>query len=381
MTMKEVVHTILVQLASRSYDIVVRRGLLANVAARLQPLNLGKRCLVITDRNVARRYGAKTIAALKKGGYDASLAVISAGEKYKTLATVERLYNACLDAKLSRDSFIIGLGGGVVGDMAGFVAASYLRGIDFVQIPTTLVAQVDAAIGGKTGVNLARGKNLVGAFWQPRLVLCDLDTLKTLPPREYRSGWAEVIKYGIIRDAELFGALEKYLQDEFELRGRGRRRGRLNDSTIQHLNAIPTEVVARCCQIKAEIVSADERESGQRALLNFGHTLGHALEAATNYKKYLHGEAISIGMVAAAQLSVKHARLPQHDADRIRATLESAGLPTQWPKNVPIKKILTAIRLDKKVRAGKLYFVLARRLGDAFVSDSVTMEDVKGVVG
>lgn len=355
-------------MGDRSYDILVGHGLLADVSAWLRPIGLGSRCVVITDNHVARRYGRKLLAAIRDGGYSASLALLPAGEQAKTLASCAQLYNACLDAKLSRDSFLVALGGGVIGDLVGFVAATYLRGISFIQIPTTLVAQVDAAIGGKTGVNLPRGKNLLGAFWQPRLVICDLDMLRTLPQREYRSGWAEIIKYGVIRDAELFGALEKFLLDEAEIRGRKR------------FHTLPAEIVARCCQIKADIVSGDERESGVRALLNFGHTLGHALEAATNYKKYLHGEAISIGMVAAAKLSVKKAGLPPADAERIRSALDSAALPTEWPKHVPAQKILCAIGFDKKVRAGKLRFVLARHLGEAFVSDAITQEDVEEVI-
>ena len=376
-----------VQLGQRSYKIIVGHGLLTDAAKWLAPLQLGRRSVVITDRNVAHRFGKKLMAALNAGGYKTSLVVIPAGEKAKTLAQTARIYNALLDARLGRDGFVMGLGGGVVGDLAGFVAATYLRGIDFVQVPTSLVAQVDAAIGGKTGVNLSRGKNLVGAFWQPRLVLCDLDTLKTLPAREYRSGWAEVIKYGIIRDADLFGVLGKFLQiahgdstgrDAFE--SRGRRRGRLNHSTIQPFNEIPMDIVTRCCQIKAEIVSADEHENDQRALLNFGHTLGHALETATNYRRYSHGEAISIGMVAAAWLSVKHAGLATQEADRIQNTLQAAGLPTLWPRETRQEKILQAIQLDKKVRAGKIRFVLIRRIGEALISNDMTWKAVREVI-
>jgi 3-dehydroquinate synthase len=248
---------------------------------------------------------------------------------------------------LERKSFIVALGGGVVGDLAGFVAASYLRGIPFVQVPTTLLAQVDSSVGGKTGVNLAAGKNLVGAFYQPRLVLCDLATFRTLPEREFRAGLAEVIKYGIIYDAELFARLERDMAKIL----------RRDAASLAH-------IVARSCEIKADVVSQDETESGLRAILNYGHTIGHAIEAITAYGRYLHGEAISIGQVAAAHLSAELLGLPVNDVERIRALFVAAGLPVSIKLTTAQRtKLLAAMTLDKKVSGGEIKFVLAERIG------------------
>jgi 3-dehydroquinate synthase len=249
--------------------------------------------------------------------------------------------------RLERKSFIVALGGGVVGDLAGFVAATYLRGIPFVQAPTTLLAQVDSSVGGKTGVNLKAGKNLVGAFYQPQLVLCDLDALKTLPKREYISGLAEVIKYGVIYDAVLFAQLERNLP-----------------KLLQRDAATLRNVIARCCEIKAEVVGQDETESGLRAILNFGHTIGHAIENSSGYGKFLHGEAISIGQVAAAKLSQKILGLPSGDAERIEKLFVCAGLPVKTRLNAALrKKLLAAMLLDKKVSGGEVKFVLAKKIG------------------
>jgi 3-dehydroquinate synthase len=248
--------------------------------------------------------------------------------------------------RFERKSFILALGGGVVGDLAGFVAATYLRGLPFVQVPTTLLAQVDSSVGGKVGVNLRAGKNLVGAFHQPRLVLCDLDTLATLPAREYRSGLAEVIKYGIIYDAKFFGRLERQMP-----------------ALLNREPKTLASVIARCCEIKAEVVR-QEAENGLRAILNFGHTIGHALEAISHYGKYLHGEAISIGQVAAARLSARLLGLPPGDLERITALFQRAGLPTEVRlSDRQRQNLLTAMKLDKKVSHGELKLVLARRIG------------------
>jgi 3-dehydroquinate synthase len=258
---------------------------------------------------------------------------------------------------LERKSFIVALGGGVVGDLAGFVAATYLRGIPFIQIPTTLLAQVDSSVGGKVGVNLKAGKNLVGAFYQPRLVLCDLDTLRTLPEREYRSGLSEVIKYGIIYDAALFRTLERSLPN-----------------LIARQNKNLAIVIGRCCEIKAEIVRHDETETGLRALLNFGHSIGHALEAISHYGKFLHGEAISIGQLAAARLSRRLTGLPSREVERIALLFQRAGLPTELRLNGSQRpKLLAAMQLDKKVAGGEIKFVLARRIGKAEFGHSVPL--------
>jgi 3-dehydroquinate synthase len=284
---------------------------------------------------------------LAKAGFAPTLITIPAGETAKSLKTVEACYNQLAAQRLERKSCIVALGGGVVGDLAGFVAATYLRGLAFVQVPTTLLAQVDSSVGGKVGFNLKAGKNLVGAFYQPRLVLCDLDTLASLPTREYRAGLAEVIKYGIIYDAGLFQRLERDLPKLL----------RRDPRTL-------AAVVARCCEIKADVVRQDETESGLRAILNFGHTIGHALEAISHYGKYLHGEAIAIGQVAAAYLSAQLLGLPAREVDRIESILHHAGLPTQVKLNAPQRqKLLAAMKLDKKVSDGVVKFVLARRIG------------------
>jgi 3-dehydroquinate synthase len=276
------------------------------------------------------------------------MVVVPAGETSKSVKSVEKCYDELAAHRLERKSFIVALGGGVVGDLAGFVAATYLRGIPFVQVPTTLLAQVDSSVGGKVGVNLKAGKNLVGAFHQPRMVLCDLDTLRTLPMREYRAGLAEVIKYGIIYDAELFEELERKME-----------------KLVRRELKVLAGVIARCCEIKAEVVAQDETESGLRAILNFGHTIGHALEAISNYGKYLHGEAISIGQVAAAKLSGEILGLPQRDVERIGNLFNRAGLPTNIGLNEgQRKKLFATMKLDKKVSAGEIKFVLARRIGE-----------------
>jgi len=341
------VRNVEVLLGQRSYQIKIAPKLLARLGEECRRLKLGTRCAVITDANVGPLFASKTIASLKRSGFDPVLITVPAGETAKTLANVQRCYDQLAAQRLERKSFIVALGGGVVGDLAGFVAATYLRGIPFVQVPTTLLAQVDSSVGGKTGVNLKAGKNLVGAFYQPRLVLCDLDTLKTLPLRELRAGLAEVIKYGIIYDEPLFRRLERDLP-----------------KLLARNPAILAPVIARCCEIKAEVVGQDETESGLRAILNFGHTIGHGLEAISSYGKYLHGEAISIGQVAAAHLSSELTGLPTEHVSRIAQLFKRSGLPTAVKLSASQRKALfAAMRLDKKVSGGEVKFVLAQRLG------------------
>jgi 3-dehydroquinate synthase len=336
-----------VPLGNRSYNIKIGAGLLARLGAECARLGLGTRCAIISDTNVAPRYGKAAHASLAKAGFDPTLITIPAGETAKRLKTVAACYDQLAAQRLERKSFVVALGGGVVGDLAGFVAATYLRGVAFVQVPTTLLAQVDSSVGGKVGLNLKAGKNLVGAFYQPRLVLCDLRTLASLPMREYRSGLAEVIKYGIIYDAGLFQRLERDLT----------RLLRRDPRTL-------AAVIARCCEIKAEVVRQDETESGLRAILNFGHTLGHALEAISHYGRYLHGEAIAIGQVAAARLSARLLGLPTSEVGRIEDIFRRTGLPTHAKLNAPQRqKLLAAMRLDKKVAGGEVKFVLVRRIG------------------
>src|SRR5262245_34406430 len=280
--------TVHVLLGERSYAIVIGEKLLQNLGRECQKLGLGPRCAIISDTNVARRYSALVQKALEQAGLDPVLITVPPGEKSKSLRSVESCYNELASHRLERKSFVVALGGAVVGDLSGFVAPTYLRGIAGVQVRTTLRAQVDSSGGGRVGVNLKAGKNLVGAFQQPRLVLCDLETLRTLPAREFRAGLAEVIKYGIIYDAAFFDLLED------------KRRFLLSQEP-----EVLEPIVARCCEIKAEIVSQDETETGLRSILNFGHTIGHAIEAVFGYGKFLHGEAIAIGQVAAGRISAR----------------------------------------------------------------------------
>ena len=347
--------TVKVPLADRSYPIRIGSRFLADLGAQCARLKLGRRCAVISDSTVARRYRKPALASLKAAGFEPIFISQPAGEQAKTLKNVQACYDQLAKHRLERGSFVVALGGGVIGDLGGFVAATYLRGIDFVQVPTTLLAQVDSSVGGKVGVNLPAGKNLVGAFYQPKLVLCDLDTLGTLPAREFRAGLAEVIKYGIIYDAKLFRRLERDLpkllaQDPVTL----------------------STVIARCCQIKAEVVGQDEKEAGLRAILNFGHTIGHGLEAISQYGKYLHGEAISIGQVAAAKVSSELTGLPAADVDRIAAIFAATGLPTEVKLNVTqTKRLFAAMKLDKKVSGGEIKFVLAESIGRVKIGQSV----------
>ena len=342
-----------VSLGERSYPIHIGTGLLAGLGKECARLKLGHHCAIITDTNVGKRYAKTAFNSLARAGFAPVLITVPAGETAKSLKTVQTCYDQLAAHRLERKSFIIALGGGVVGDLAGFVAATYLRGIDFVQVPTTLLAQVDSSVGGKVGVNLKAGKNLVGAFHQPRLVLADLATLATLPAREFRAGLAEVIKYGIIYDAKFFTRLERALP-------------RLLRRETKPL----AEVIARCCAIKAQVVGQDETEGGLRAILNFGHTLGHAIENISGYGKYLHGEAISIGQVAAAELSPA---LPASEAERIRTLFQRAGLPvTVRLGAAQRKKLFAAMRLDKKVSGGEIKFVLAKKIGRVVWGQRVT---------
>ncbi|MBI3415465.1 MAG: 3-dehydroquinate synthase [Verrucomicrobia bacterium] len=345
-----------VQLGGRSYSIVIGNQLLPRLGAECRRLELGRRCAIISDRNVAPRFSPLALRSLRDAGFEPELLTVPAGETAKSLRTVQHCYDQFAAHRLERKSFVVALGGGVVGDLAGFVAATYLRSIPFVQVPTTLLAQVDSSVGGKVGVNLAAGKNLVGAFYQPRLVLCDLATLATLPPREFRAGLAEVIKYGIIYDASFFRRLEKDLP-----------------KLIQRDPTTLGAVVARCCAIKAEVVGQDETESGLRAILNFGHTIGHALEAISGYGKYLHGEAISIGQIAAAKISAKLSGLSANEVGRIENLFRRAGLPTSVRLSpAQREKLFAAMQLDKKVSGGEIKFVLAKKIGHVVTGQKVS---------
>jgi len=339
--------TVEVSLGQRSYPIFIGPGLLSRLGHECARRELGQRCAIISDTNVAPRFAKTILKNLHAVGFIPELITVPAGETAKSLPTVQACFDQLAAHRLERKSFIVALGGGVVGDLAGFVAATYLRGIAFVQVPTTLLAQVDSSVGGKVGVNLKAGKNLVGAFYQPRFVLCDLDTLKTLPKREFRAGLAEIIKYGIIYDAKLFQRLERALP-----------------KILKRDPKILAEVVARCCEIKAEVVGQDETETGLRAILNFGHTIGHAIEAISGYGKFLHGEAISIGQIAAAKISAELLGLSKTEVERIAKLFQAAGLPTKIKLNsAQREKLFDAMRLDKKVSGGEIKFVLAEKIG------------------
>ncbi len=357
--------TMQVFLGPRSYSIHAGRGLLGKVGRECQRLALGHRCVVVSDQNVAPLYAEAVLDSLREAGFEPGLVTVPAGERAKDLKVVARCYDQLAAHRLERRSFVVALGGGVVGDLAGFVAATYLRGIDFVQVPTTLLAQVDSSVGGKVGVNLRAGKNLVGAFHQPRLVLCDLDSLRTLPDREYRAGLAEVIKYGVISDAAFFRRLERQMP-----------------SLLKREPSELAAVVARCCEIKAGVVGQDETEGGVRAILNFGHTIGHALEAISRYGRFRHGEAISIGQVLAARLSCQTEGLPVREASRIVGLFEAAGLPIEVELSRSMQRaLLAAMKHDKKVSESAVKFVLARRIGEARYGVAVAQDHLERVIG
>ena len=336
-----------VPLGDRTYPILIDSQLITRLGAECRRLGLGRRCAIITDANVAPLFARKAAESLKRAGFNGAVISFKAGESSKSWKTVADCHDQLAAHKLERHSFLVALGGGVVGDVAGFVAATYLRGIDFVQVPTTLLAQVDSSVGGKTGVNLKAGKNLVGAFHQPRLVLCDLDTLPTLPDREFRAGLAEVIKYGVIYDVSFFRWLEKNVR-----------------ALLKREPRALAVAVARSCEIKAKIVGQDEKENGLRAILNFGHTIGHAIEAISSYHKFLHGEAIAIGQVAAARLSGELTGMGTPEIGRIQSLFEAAGLPVSLKLAKQQRmRLFDAMKLDKKVRDGQIKFVLAERIG------------------
>lgn len=355
-----------VVLPQQSYDIAIASGSLDRLGAECTRLNLGKKVLLVSNPMIFKRYGEKAIASLKAAGFEVATCILPAGERYKTLASVQKIYNAALENRLERASTLIALGGGVIGDMTGFAAATWLRGINFVQVPTSLLAMVDAAIGGKTGVNHPQGKNLIGAFHQPRLVLIDPHVLKTLPAREFKAGMAEVIKYGVIWDAQLFTQLEASSRlDQMRY---------LDDELLQ-------KILTHSCQAKADVVSKDEKEAGLRAILNYGHTIGHAVESLTGYRLVNHGEAVAIGMVAAGQLAVELQLWKNEAQVRQNALIEKAGLPTQVPESIDIEAIIEALQSDKKVKDGRVRFVLPTQIGAATVSDRVSSELIRQVLG
>ena len=357
------IRTIPVELSANPYPVLIGSGALQSLGEqiRAQGIKAGTKVLVVTNPVVNDHYGATALASLEAAGFNAGLLVIEAGEDQKTPATVAQIHDAAFERKLERGSLIVALGGGVVGDMAGFAAATWLRGIAVVQVPTTLLAMVDASIGGKTGVNHPGGKNLIGAFHQPRLVLIDPDTLQTLPEREFRAGMAEVIKYGVIGDRDLFGELE----------AAGNRLASMTTLPGDLLQSI----LERSAAAKAQVVAADEREGGLRAILNYGHTLGHVVEALCGYGTYLHGEAVAIGMVAAGELALELGLWSSEDQARQRAVIAAAGLPGRWPE-LDSSAVLKCLQGDKKVRDGCVRFVLPTGLGHVEIRSDVSSEQV-----
>ena len=351
--------TLTVELGARSYPILIGPALLENAELLDKHVPAGT-VLLVSNTTVAPLYAA----ALRRGLKDRNVieAILPDGEAYKTLVTLARILDVAVANRLARDSSVVALGGGVVGDMAGFAAACYQRGVDFVQVPTTLLAQVDSSVGGKTGVNHVGGKNLIGAFHQPIAVIADTDTLRTLPPRELRAGLAEIIKYGLIHDAAFFDWLE------------------VNIDRLLAGNSIAlTHAIRRSCEIKAQIVGADEREHGDRALLNLGHTFGHAIESATGYGTWLHGEAVGAGMLMAAAMSKECGYLSAADVARLRALLHRVGLPLAAPDVSP-EAALEHMNIDKKVKAGRMRFVLLQRIGAALVTADYPAEALQATL-
>jgi 3-dehydroquinate synthase len=340
-----------VELGTNSYPVLVRQGLLGSIGQLAIDAGLAAgRCALLTDCNVAHLYSKVVLNALESVGFRPAVIEIPPGESSKSLSILERIYHQLAQAELDRASVIFALGGGVVGDLSGFAAATYLRGLPLVQVPTSMIAQVDSALGGKTGVNLHNAKNLIGAFYQPRLIVADVETLTSLPEREFREGLAEVIKYGAIMDAPFLGWLEQEMPKIL----------------ARDANGLSL-MVERSLRHKAMVVSHDEREEGLRKILNFGHTLGHALEASTGYGSYLHGEAVAIGMAAAVRLSMRHCGLKIEDSARLERLLRTAGLETNLPAGWLTGEFVGALRLDKKRRGDSVEFVLLDRLGHAVV--------------
>ncbi len=354
-----------VDLPQNPYEIAIAPGSLNQLGSRLKELNLGKKVLLVSNPVIFRHYKEQALDSLKSAGFEVSTHTIPAGERYKTLNSIQKLYNTALENHLERSSTLVALGGGVIGDMTGFAAATWLRGINFVQVPTSLLAMVDAAIGGKTGVNHPQGKNLIGAFYQPRLVLIDPQVLKTLPAREFRAGMAEVIKYGVIWDGDLFAQLEQVKRLD-SLRY-------VNEELLQ-------TILTRSCQAKAEVVGKDEKEAGLRAILNYGHTIGHAVESLTGYRLVNHGEAVAIGMVAAGAIATKLQMWNLDDAQRQNALIKKAGLPTEIPSMLETEAIIEALKTDKKVKAGKVRFVLPTQIGTVIITDRVSPELLRQVL-
>jgi 3-dehydroquinate synthase len=339
---------------------LISTELLSQTGEGCRALGFSRNCALISDSNVVRLFAHRVRKSLSSAGFRSTLIMIPAGEKSKTLAQAGAICDRMIAAGFDRLSFVVGLGGGMIGDISGFVAAIYHRGIPHIQIPTTLLAMVDSSIGGKTGVDTRAGKNLIGVFHQPALVIDDLDVLKTLPRRQFSQGFAEIIKHAVIADPKMLRLLQTWKGGEAP--------------ALQRL-------IKRNIEIKARIVAKDQRDrTGERALLNFGHTIGHAIERVGNYRKFLHGEAVSLGIVAACAISMKRVGLPPDQRDAIVNLLRQFGLPTRLPRKFPRKKIFEAVKFDKKFEGGKIRFVVTPRIGAAYIADNVTLDDIHEAV-
>ena len=351
-----------VNLGSRSYRIVVASGALQSVGERLRELRLGSRAALVSDGAVMRLYGKTVVASLESAGFTVTTIDVPEGEAAKTLAVAEHCWDRLLTAGLDRTSTVLALGGGAVGDVAGFAAATYMRGINFIQLPTTVLAQVDASIGGKTAIDHPLGKNMIGAFHQPRLVVVDPAVARTLPEREFRSGLAEIVKHGIVLDADYFAELERDLAP----------------LAARDLGVLE-RIIGGSCRLKASVVERDEREAELRHVLNYGHTIGHALEAATGYTRYAHGEAVSLGIVAEARLARRLGIADDETTTRQERMLETLGLPVRAP-SIDVEPIVSAMARDKKAKDGRVPFVLAPRIGAFRIVYDVPTTEIHAVI-
>ena len=358
--MSSLMHTLNVDLGDRSYPVYIGRDLLDDAELLAQHVGASQ-VVLISNTTVAPLYLERVRAALGQRGTVTSVNLPD-GEQYKTLQSLESIFDAVMADNHNRTTTFVAVGGGVVGDITGFAAACYQRGVDFIQVPTTLLAQVDSSVGGKTAVNHPLGKNMIGAFYQPRAVLIDLATLETLPPREFAAGMAEVIKYGLIADAAFY----EWLQEN-------------HAALLARDEAAMAEAIRRSCEIKAEVVAADEREGGIRAILNLGHTFGHAIETSQGYGQWLHGEAVAAGMVLAVQLSARREQVAAGEVERLVALLTATGLPTAPPRDMSTHEFLTLMARDKKVLDGRLRLILLRRIGQAEVVDDVSEAELEAL--
>ena len=352
-----------VGLAERSYDIMIGSGTLSGIGEKMASFGFSPTIAIVSNPTVFRLYGEEVVRSLSSAGFKCLSTLIPDGEEYKDYFWSYHILTDLLKNRLDRNSCVVALGGGVIGDITGFAASLYMRGTHFIQVPTTLLAQVDSSVGGKTGVNHPAGKNMIGTFYQPSLVWTDIRTLGTLPRRELLCGIAEIIKYGVIWDKGLFDVLEAQ-----------------RDAILNLDEEVMSYIIKRSCEIKAEVVSQDERELGLRAILNYGHTVGHAVETETGYSKYMHGEAIAMGMCVAARLSEALGIMEKSHVDRIKSLVGAYGLPSELPKDVNGDKLVSLMSLDKKAVAGEMKFILPRTIGSVVIHKGMDMKTLRGIL-